>query len=841
MPAKLEAKAKRKTGSKAELPVSRQKQGAPSTDGGRKLRSVPHPGERKFESAYGYFSADGREFVITRPDTPRPWVNIISNGDYGVIESQTGSGFSWRYNSNLSRVTRWEQDLIRDEWGKYLYVRDRESGEYWSGTWKPCCNKLDFYEVRHGQGYSVLTASFQSIKTKKTVFVDVKNPAEIWKIVLQNESNRPRKLSLFPYFEWCLGNAADTHREFQKTFIETEYIKEANMLWGLKRAALVPGFISTGLTENPLRGFLACPNITPKSYDGDKETFFGRYNDIRHPQSVADGMLKNNVGRWGDSIAALHVDVDLKPGEKKTVIFVIGSTVEKSEAKKIVKQYATEAAVEAGLKEVRALWDRFVTASSIETPDPALNFMTNIWLKYQAISARLWARSAYFQQSGAFGFRDQLQDSQIFLSLKPELAKKQILLHAENQFPDGTVYHWWHPGTRSGSITGSSDDLLWLPYMLGFYIDETDDTQILDTEINFLPDKNGKVEKGTLYKHCIRAMEKVISRHSPRGLPLIGECDWNDGLSHVGVHWKGESIWLGQFLYGILTKFAPLMEERGDKERAKKYRKHAASVKDAIDEHAWDGEWYIGATRDDGLPLGSHTCEEGKIFLNTQTWAIINSTAGPERAKQCMASAEKILFREYGPLLLTPGYSKTDAHIGYITRYAPSIRENGGVYTHAATWAVIAECLMGKGDKAFETYKRMAPPYRGLDPDLYFGEPYVTPGNIDGPDSPTFGRGGWTWYTGSAAWMYRVGLDWICGIHAERKGLRIDPVIPKDWPGFKARRLFRGASYEIEVKNPSGINRGVKEIRVDGKTVKDGLIPPYADGKTHKVLVTMGK
>jgi len=798
-------------------------------------------GEKKFESKYGYFSEDGREYIITRPDTPRPWVNVICNGDYGIVESQTGSGFTWKTNYKLSRVTYWEQDLIRDEWGKYLYIRDRESKKFWSGTWKPCCPNFDFFEVRHGQGYSVLTSTYQGITTEKTVFVDTKLPVEVWKVVLRNETKTPRKLSVIPYFVWCLGHADETHREFQKTFIETEYVESINAVWGCKRPALVPGFISTGLREVPLQGFLACANVKPSAHDGDQETFLGRYGDLRAPKSVVEGKLKNHTGRWGDAVAALQVDVDLKAGEAKTVIFLIGSPQDKREAEKIVKQYDTESAVELGLKGVKALWEEFLTASTVETPDEGLNMMTNTWLKYQAISGRIWAKLGYYQQSGGYGFRDQLQDSQIFLSVEPALMKKQIIMHAEQQTSEGTVRHWWFHDANTGPVTGVTDDLLWLPYMLCAYIDETDDTAFLDMHIKYLPGADGRQEKGSLYDHCLRAIDKVFSRRSPRGLPLIGEGDWNDGMSHVGLRWKGESVWLGHFLYGVIEKFAPLMDERGERKRADEYRKRAADLKEAINKYAWDGEWYIRATRDDGRPLGSHTCDEGKIFLNAQTWAVMHGTATPERGEMAMDSAERHLFREYGPLLFTPGYSKTDPTIGYLSRYAPSVRENGGVYTHAACWGIIAECVLGRGDAAFEAYKRMSPPYRGLEPDRYYAEPYVTSGNVDGPDSPHFGRGGWTWYTGSAAWLFRAALDWICGIRAERGGLRVDPVTPKHWPGFKAKRRFRGATYEIEVKNPTGVNRGVREIQVDGKAIKGSLIPPHADGKTHQVNVVMGK
>lgn len=801
---------------------------------------APAKGGKKFESKYGYFTADGREYVITRPDTPRPWTNVICNGDYGMTETQTGSGFSWRDNSNLSRVTRWDQDLIRDSWGKYIYIRDNETKKYWSATWKPVMPKFDFFEVRHGQGYSVLTSSFNGIRTEKTVFVDTEEPVEVWKLVLKNETNKKRKLSLFTYFDWLLGNWADTHREFHKTFIESWYDKKNNMLYGLKRAPLVPGFISTGMTEKPLQGFhTSFPK--PVGYDGYKEGFLGIYNDPNAPAAVVEGKCRNTEGKWGDAAASLQVDVEIAPKGEETVVFLLGSPNSKEHAAQIIKKYSNPKAADQELSKVKALWDTFVNATSIETPDESMNFMTNIWMKYQAISARLWARCAYYQSSGGFGYRDQLQDCQIFFATKPELAKKQILLHAEQQFPDGTVYHWWHHGTSMGAITHCSDDLLWLDFITLNYLDETADFKILDIDVKFLPDpKTKEVTSGPLYDHLLRAIDKVFTRFSPRGLPLMGECDWNDGLSHVGIKWKGESIWLGHFLYGILTRIAPIMEERGDKKKAADYLKRAEALKEALNTAGWDGEWYTGATRDDGRPLGSKSQDKGKIFLNCQTWAVICGVAEGKRARQVMDMADKWLYKKYGPLLLTPAYDKTDPTIGYITRYAPSVRENGGLYTHAGTWAVQAEAIMRDGEKAYEVYKSFNPALRGLDPDLYYAEPFVTPGNVDGPDSPNNGRGSWTWYTGSGAWYAVVVLNWILGIRPVREGLLIDPVIPKKWSGFKIKRLFRGATYHIEVKNASGKGQGVKEIVVDGKKISGNIITPFKDGKEHQVQVTLG-
>lgn len=795
---------------------------------------------RKFESAYGYFTQDGSEYVITNPLTPRPWVNVISNGDYGLIESQTGSGFSWRDNSNLSRITMWDQDLIRDNFGKYIYVRDNQSGKVWSATYKPCNTEFDFYEARHGIGYSVLTSRYEGIRVQKTIFVDMDNPVEIWRVVVTNESNERRSISLFSYFEWCLGNAGDTHREFQKTFIETSFDETLHAIYGLKRAALVPGFISTGLSEKPLQAFHAISNLEPSAHEGDKENFFGRYGEITAPQSVVRGSLTNTTGKHYDSIASLKADLTLEPGASQTVVFLLG-TGGRAESKKIIAKLSTEADVERSFEHVKNFWKDLISKTWVETPDETLNFMTNIWLKYQAISGRLWGRCGYYQSSGGFGFRDQLQDSHIFLPLKPEWTKKQILLNAEQQFPDGTVFHWWHHGTKMGAVTHMTDDLLWLAFLTIHYIEETGDYSILNEKRSFLPDpKTKKVTSGTLYDHCNRAIEKVFSRWSKRGLPLIGEGDWNDGLSHVGLKWKGESIWLGQFLYGILQKFAPICELKKERARAAKYLKRAAALKTAINKHGWENDRYIGATRDDGRPLGSATQKEGKIFLNTQTWAVINDVATPERAKRCMATAEKLLFKEYGPLLLTPAYTVTDPTIGYLSRYAPAVRENGGLYTHAGTWAVQAAAMMGDGDKAHKVYQSFMPILRGLNPELYYTEPYVLPGNVDGPESPHFGRGGWTWYTGAAGWYFRVALNYMLGIQPSVEGLHINPSIPSKWNGFKVKRLFRGATYEITVENPRHVSHGVKSVTVNGKKIEGNILKPLKGKGPHQVKVVLG-
>ena len=791
---------------------------------------------KKFENAYGYFSENGREYVITTPITPRPWGNIISNGDNGLMVSQTGSGYSWRGNAGQNRLTRSFQDLVKDNWGKYFYIRDLKRNVYWSATYKPVMREYQAFTVVHGLGYSKFNQQIEDIASELTLFVAAADPVEVFQLKLTNHSDENRELDVTSYAEWLLGFAPDEHREFHKLFIETSADVATSTLYARK---CLWGFADDKGRHNnidwPYTAFMSVSEPL-KSFDCDKESFIGLYNNDDKPQAMRDSQLAGRKGRFTDAVAALQVAVTLEPGETKTVVFILGAAADGQEnVAELINRYTGVAESEQALQEVHAFWSRFVDGEKVETPDEALNFMTNYWLKYQSISCRLWGKSALYQVSAGYGFRDQLQDSQIFLVGEPEYARKQLLLHAAQQFIEGDVLHWWFSIRGGGPRTNCSDDLLWLPFILDAYLKETDDFGILDEMIPYL---NGPAE--SLYEHCKRAIERSFSRFSPRGIPLMGDHDWNDGLSAVGTLLKGESFWVAEFLYLILGNFSPIARARGDASFAQKCDTVRHSVKEALNRHGWDGEWYLQATTDDGLLLGSKENEEGQIFLMPNNWAVISGAANADRAQTAMASVTKYLLKDYGTLLNYPAFTKPRPDVGYVTRYAPGLRENGGVYSHAATWSVWAYTLVDQPERAYEAYRKICPPNRSADIDTYKAEPYVTPGNVDGPLSEYYGRGGWTWYTGSSQWLHRVATHWILGIRPQADGLWVEPSIPSHWPGYKVTRRFRHAWYQIEVKNPQHVSKGIKSLTVDGKTIAGNLVPAFNDGQSHRVEIIMG-
>ncbi|HOT96922.1 MAG TPA: glycosyl transferase family 36 [bacterium] len=795
----------------------------------------------KFATPYGHFSDDGLEYIITRPDTPKPWINVISNSDYGLIASQAGGGFSWRTHANFNRLTRWNQDLVRDEWGKFLYLRDRTSGALWSAAFQPVKNKACSYTIRHGLGYSVFSSRFDGITCDWTLFAAADDPAEIWILRLTNESGGAREIDLISYFEWNLGFAPDNHREFHKTFIETEFDPSAEILFAGKRLWEMTDEKGRHWNVNwPYTAFFASSEPVA-GFEGDKEAFLGRLGDLRAPEAVQNGSCQNTQGKWGDAIASLQLRLDLARHESKSLTFVLGAADSMPQARELITRYRDPIRAQQELERVQKGWRERLAPFQVKTPDPAFDLLNNIWLKYQAISCRLWGRAAYYQQSGAYGFRDQLQDSLLWLPLDPGRTADQIRLHARHQFQDGSVWHWWHPYTEQGLHSAVSDNLLWLPFVVAEYLKESGEFALLQEQQPFVDDPVPQ----PLWEHCRRALKRGLAWRSDRGLPLIGAHDWNDGLNAVGTGMKGESIWMGHFLHRILCEWAEIAPRAGLQDELAFCSQAADQLRAAVEAYGWDGAWYWRATKDSGEKVGSAACAEGKIFLNAQTWAVIGGTASSERAAQAMQAVEAHLDREYGPILFSPAYTRVDPDIGYLSRYAPGRRENGGLYTHAGAWAVLAEALMGRGAQAYAMYCRINPILRGMDPDLYQSEPYVTPGNVDGPASPHFGRGGWSWYTGSAAWLFRAALEGILGLRAMHDGLMIDPCIPPAWETFTVRRRFRGADYQINVRNPHALEKGTLEIELDGQPFRerqaDGrcLLPPFPPGTVHQVDVVM--
>jgi len=787
-----------------------------------------------FENNFGYFTEEGDEYIITRPDTPRPWVNVISNGQYGLIISQAGGGYSWHTHATLNRLTRWEQDLIRDEWGKYIYLRDNEAGTFWSLAWKPVCRLADWYECRHGIGYTVISSVNEGIKTSATFFVPSNDTLEIWLVKIKNLAEVPRNLSLFTYLEWCLGVAPDWHREFHRCFVETKFYNSIGGIIATKRLWDLPK-TRWNRSWDYIAFHTVCP--PPEGFECDKEAFLGIYGSPARPRAVVEGTTYQTSGNWVDPIGCLKVEVKLEPYEEKEFVFLLGATKELEEIERLVAKYGNVQGAKAAFEKTRYFWRELLGSLWVETPDKAFNILNNWWLKYQAISGRFWGRTGYYQPAGAYGFRDQLQDSQVFLLLgRPEFTLEHLRLCARHQFCDGSVLHWWHPIVEDGVKINCSDDFLWLPYILIQYLKATGNFSALKIEEPYLDG-----DKESLYMHCIRAIDLALSRFSSRGLPLIGEGDWNDAMNAVGVEMKGESIWLAHFLYLILMEFGELAVKLGDDKVGRRYLSQAEQLKQAVNQYAWDGEWYIRATDDKGNVLGSKICSEGKIFLNAQTWAVISGIAPLDRARTAMNAVEQLLEQEYGPLLLWPAYERVNSQIGYLTRYTPGVRENGGVYMHAAAWAILAECLLGRAEAAYRMYCKVNPIKRSLTPELYKAEPYVVPGSVDGPQSPNFGRGGWTWYTGSAAWLLKVGLEGILGLRPTYEGLICDPCIPPEWEGFKVRYPFRGAIYEIEVKNPYHTGRGIQNVVVDGTIIRTNLIPVFSDGRVHTVHIALSK
>ncbi len=758
---------------------------------------------------FGHFDPTGRVFSITDSRTPIPWVNVICNGRYGLVVSQNGGGFSWLDNSQLNVLTRWEMDLVRDNWGKFLYLADLDAGETWSLAPAPCRAELDFYRCDHTQGATTFVTERRGIRATWTLCVAPDDPVEIWSVELVNRSESARRLRISSYFEWCCGVAPDAKREFHRLFFTTRHDLARRAIVTTKNMWDVPPRNESEHWNRPWP-YAAAHAVAGVEFDhelciADKAMFLGRYGDPASPEAMgAERATTGGFGRFGDAAAAIGGDFALKPGQSVRLRYLLACAPSEREVLSLVDKYSDVGEAARAVEGACRSWQERLAPTQVKTGEPDFDLLNNYWLPYQAISGRIWGRTGYHQQSGAYGFRDQLQDSQVWLPLDPAKTREQILLHAAHQFADGSVYHWWHPLTETGLRTLCSDDYLWLPYVTASYLKETGDFGVLDESAAFVDDPKG----ATLLEHCRRSLARAAARTSERGLPLIGSCDWNDGLSAVGVGGKGESVWLALFLAGVLGDFAEVYKRVGDSRGAAESLAQRRRLSEALDKHAWDGAWYRCATRDDGRWLGTKENDQGRIYLNPQTWAVLTGATDPKRTEQAWNSVKEQLLGDMGPLLSAPAFTEPDPTIGYITRYAPGLRENGGVYMHAATWALAAACRRKDGATAERIWRSISPPTRCADAEAYRAEPYVTPGNVDGPASATPGKAGWTWYTGSAAWLSRVSLEWVLGIRPTWEGLLIDPCpvpglgrvdVTRTWRGRGVRVRFDAAAYSAQM------------------------------------------
>ena len=782
----------------------------------------------KYQNKYGYFSCDGKEYIITNPFTPRPWVNVISNGDYSFIVSQTGGGFSFRNNAEQNRLTRLYQDIIKDNWGKYFYIRDRKTNKYFSTSLKPVMSGYDKYQVTVGIGYSKFLRMQDDLEVETTMFVSPDKPMEYIVIKIKNLLKENRDLDVTSYFEWAPGLAYDNHREYHKLFTNIDIDESLNAMIVTKCLYGFPD--NKGRFNNddwPHVGFLASSEKI-SSYTGDKESFIGMYQDESHPVGMETQELKNIKGRFLDPCGSIRCPVQVPANGEKIIVFTLGLANKEGENYKEFISFTNEKLAKEDFEKVKVFWSNLIDKDVVKTNDDRFNFFTNIWSKYQAISCRLWAKAAYYQISGGIGYRDQLQDSLIFLQSNPELTKKQILLHAEHQFYKGDVLHWWLTIKYWGPRGNCSDDFLWLPFAVIDYINETGDYSILNEKSRYVDNE----AQESIYEHIKKAIFRSIELTSPRGVPLMGDHDWNDGLSAVGHDLKGESFWVSEFLYYILNHLDAVIDFVGDEEFKKVVHEKKELTKETFNKYGWDGEYFLQATNDIGELIGSHASPEGKVFLNPQIWAVIADITDENRKQLAMSAVSKYLLKDYGALLLYPAYEHPYSEIGYVTRYAPGLRENGGVYTHAATWASWAYSLMGDNEKAYQAYIRINPISRTVDPDLFMSEPYVTPGNSDGPISPYYGKGSWSWYSGSAQWMHNVAITSILGVRGNSKGIYINPCLPREMDGYEYTRMFNHSKVNIVVKIGDE-----ESLLVNGKKLEGRFVP--ISGKNEEINVVL--
>ncbi len=790
-------------------------------------------------NGFGGFDKGGAEYVVRLTGvrtTPQPWINVMSNSGFGFHTSAEGASFTWSRNSRDFQLTPWSNDPVTNRPGEAIYIHDIDSGESFSPYACVVRDPALTYEARHGQGYSTFSTAWKNLTAEATQIVDTDDSVRLTRLRLKNAGKSALKLRLYAYAEWVMGN---NRARTAPTIIPTHDAATG--------AVLARNPYSLDFADRV--AFLAADTL-PTSFTADRREFLGRERTTLRPGAVLEGRaLSGNVEAGVDPCAAIAHEVTVPAGGEIELVYLLGDAGSADEAAALVNKHKAKAFAQR-LTDNAKTWDKFLGTLQVETPDPAFNAMVNHWLPYQSLSCRIRARSAFYQSSGAFGFRDQLQDTLALMLQDPSLAREQLLNAARRQFPEGDVQHWWLPRTGAGVRTLISDDVVWLGYGVSHYMAVTGDKAILDEQIAFIegaplaPGQHDSFytpeiskEKVSLYEHCARALDLGIKRSSEAGLSLILGGDWNDGMNHVGVEGKGESVWLSWFLLKVLGDFTPIAEAQGDKKRVAAWKKHAVELKKAIEATAWDGEWYRRGSFDDGAPLGSHTSDECRIDSIAQSWSVLSGEGDPKRSATAMESVKKHLVDDELKLirLFTPPFEDSPHDPGYIKSYPPGVRENGGQYTHAATWVVAALAEIGQGDDAYRCFSLLNPVNHALNAEaaeLYRVEPYVVVADIYSEDVRA-GRGGWTWYTGSAGWLYRSAVEYILGIRRKGDVLTINPVLPKAWPGISVTLRIDGGEYRVKVERKKDAK--ATRLLVGGKEAKDGI--PLKKGKPVDVVV----
>lgn len=803
------------------------------------------PSPLEFANGQGGFDLDGREYVVRLDawsNTPAPWINVIANPQFGFQVSAEGSGYTWADNSRENQLTPWSNDPVSDPPGEALYIRDEDSLALFSPTAQPLRDS-GHYEARHGFGYSRFSHQASGIAMELLQFVPLDDPIKISRLTLRNLSGRPRRLSVTAYAEWVLGST----RAASAPFI----VSQQDSATG---AVMVRNPWSIAFTG---RSAFSDLGGRQSSWTADRSEFIGRNGNLTQPAALARlAPLSGSLGAGLDPCTALQCQLELQPGESVEVLWFLGQCASEQQASTLITQYR-EADLDAVLLKVQAHWQRVLGAVQVQTPSRAMDIMLNGWLLYQTLACRVWARSAFYQASGAYGFRDQLQDGMALTFASPSITRGHILRAASRQFVEGDVQHWWLPHSGQGVRTRISDDRVWLAYATAQYIQCSGDAAILDEQLDFLEGPlltAGEHDAffqpmqadapASLFEHCARGLDQCLQLTGELGLPLIGGGDWNDGMNRVGEHGKGESVWLGWLLLRTIALFTPYAEAY-DSARVARWRAHAEQLRLALETYAWDGQWYRRATFDDGTWLGSVQSSECRIDSIAQSWAVLSASADPLRANMAMAAMQRQLIREDDgiALLFTPPFDKTPLEPGYIKGYPPGLRENGGQYSHAAMWAILAYCQLGSAKQAFDLFDLVNPINHGNSPEAcqrYKVEPYVLAADVYAV-APHNGRGGWTWYTGAAGWMHRAGVEGILGIRREGDWLLLNPCIPPDWPGFSARIALAGSHYQIELSNPAQRSQGIRQAWLDDQpiTCPQGPLKVALDGAAHRLRIEL--